>query len=72
MHVDSFSDELSAVFDEGAMVDVSFVLVLDCKASLPGLDEERFDQLFETVLETTDAVRTGCGEGRMFMGGGRV
>ena len=54
------------------MVDVSLVLVLDCKVSLPGLDEERFDQLFETVLEATDAARMGYGEGSVFMGGGQV
>jgi hypothetical protein len=36
-------------------MNVSFVLILDCKVGLPGSDEECFDQLFEAVLEATDA-----------------
>jgi hypothetical protein len=63
---------LHAIFDECAKMEILFVLVLDCKVSLPGSDGECFDQLFETVLEATDAARMGYGEGSVFMGGGQV
>jgi hypothetical protein len=61
-HSDRFGGVyLHAIFDECVKMEISFVLDLDCKEGLPGSDEECFDQLFETVLEATDAARTGCG-----------
>jgi hypothetical protein len=57
VHGDRFgSGYLLAVFDKGVVkMNVSFVLILDCKVDLPGSDEECFDQLSEAVLEATDA-----------------
>ena len=34
---------LHAIFDECVNMEISFVLVLDCKVSLPGSDKKGFD-----------------------------